>query len=85
MQVRVLFPAFSATIRHNPTKFMNELKQRLMEKVGLDEEKSAQAIEEIAGFIKEKLPESIHGMVDNLLKGEGGGNPLDAVKGFFGR
>jgi hypothetical protein len=64
---------------------MEELKKRLMEKIGLDEEKSARTIEVVVGFIKEQLPENLRGMVDGLISGEDGdNNPLDAVKGFFG-
>jgi hypothetical protein len=63
---------------------MDELKKRLMEEVGLDEEKSAEAIEVVIGFIKDQLPEHFRGIVDGLVSGEGGDNPLDAVKGFFG-
>ena len=65
---------------------MDELKKRLMEKVGLDEEKSQNAIEVVLGFIKEKLPDNLQGMVDNLISGEGGGveDALGAVKGLFG-
>lgn len=62
---------------------MDELKKRLMERVGLDEEQSSQALETVLGYIKEQLPEHLRGMVDGLLSG-GGDNPLDAVKGFFG-
>ena len=38
---------------------MDELKKRLMEKVGLDEEKSQDAIEVVLDFIKEQLPENL--------------------------
>jgi hypothetical protein len=63
------------------TKIMDELKKRLMEEVGLDEERSQQAIEVVLGFIKEQIPENLRGIVDGFV---GGANPLDAVKGFFG-
>ncbi|MFM1561883.1 MAG: hypothetical protein ACKJSK_21465 [Roseibacillus sp.] len=62
---------------------MDELKKRLMEKVGLDEEKSQDAIEVVLDFIKEQLPETLRGMVDGFVSGDDD-NPLDAVKGFFG-
>jgi hypothetical protein len=54
-----------------------------MEKVGLDEEKSQDAIEVVLDFIKEQLPETLRGMVDGFVSGDDD-NPLDAVKGFFG-
>ncbi len=63
---------------------MDELKKRLMEQIGLDEDKSQSAIEIVLGFIKEQLPENLQGMVDGIVSGEGGANPLDAVKGLFG-
>ena len=64
---------------------MDELKNLLMEKVGLDGDKASGAIEVVVNFIKDKLPENLQGMVDGLISGEGGGdNPLDAVKGLFG-
>lgn len=62
---------------------MDELKKRLMEKVGLDEEKSQDAIEVVLDFIKEQLPETLRGMVDGFVSGDDD-NPLDTVKGFFG-
>ena len=67
---------------------MEELKQKLMEKIGLDSEKSVETIKVVAEFIKERIPENLHGFVEGML-GEGGddddgGSPLDAVKGMFG-
>lgn len=66
---------------------MEELKKRLMEQIeGLDSEKSEQAVKIVLGFIKEQIPENLQGMVDGMISGEGGDcNPLDAVKGFFGK
>ena len=49
---------------------MNELKEQLMEKLGLDEGVSQQAIDMILGFVKDKLPENIQGLVDSVMKGE---------------
>lgn len=63
---------------------MDELKQLLMDKFGLDAETSEGAIETVLEFMKDKLPEGLRGMVDGLLAGEGGDNPLDALKGLFG-
>lgn len=66
---------------------MEELKKRLMEQIDdLDSEKSEQVIKIVLDFIKEQIPENLQGMVDGMVSGEGGDcNPLDAVKGFFGR
>ncbi len=65
---------------------MNELKQQLMEKLGLDEGISDQAIEIVLGFVKDKLPEDLQGMVDSISRGETPdmGGALGAVKGLFG-
>ena len=68
---------------------MNELKQQLMEKLGLDESISDQAIEMVLGFVKDKLPEDLQGIVDSVSKGEtpdlgGLGGAMGAVKGLFG-
>jgi len=67
---------------------MEELKQQLMDQLGLDDLTSNKAIELVLGFIKDKLPENLQGMVDNLVSGEGGddaaGGAIDAIKGMFG-
>lgn len=66
---------------------MNELKQQLMEKLGLGEGVSEQAISMVLGFVKDKLPENMQGMLDSVMNGETPdlGNALDAIKGFFGK
>ena len=68
---------------------MNELKQQLIAKLGVDEATADSAIEMVLGFVKEKLPENMQGMVDSALAEDGEGNStadsaIDAVKGFFG-
>lgn len=71
---------------------MNELKQQLMDKLGLDEGLSDQAIQLVLGFVKDKLPENLQGMVDSIAAGETPdlgdvgdlGGALDTVKGLFG-
>ena len=70
-------------------KIMDDLKNRLMEKIGLDADKSQETIQLVVDFIKERIPENLHGMVDSMLSGGGdddddGGGPLDAIKGMFG-
>ena len=68
---------------------MEELKQQLMEKIGLDADKSSSAIQIVVNFIKDKLPENLQGMVDKAIGGGGdddgeGGGALDKVKGLLG-
>ena len=69
---------------------MDELKQQLMEKLGLEEGISDKAIEIVLGFVKDKLPENLQGMVDSVVAGE---TPdmddlkdglMDKAKGLFG-
>lgn len=52
---------------------MQELIQQLTAKAGLNESQAHKAIEIIAGFVKQKFPMA-GGVMDNLLKGEGGGD-----------
>ena len=49
---------------------MDELKNQLMEKLGLDEGVSSQAIELVLGYVKDKLPDNVSGLVDSALSGE---------------
>ena len=65
---------------------MDELKQKLSEALNLDDEMAQKGVETVIEFLKGKLPESMHGLLDNL-EGAGGdmaGNALDAAKGLFG-
>ena len=64
---------------------MNELKQKLID-LGLSEEMSQQAIDTVLGYVKEKLPENMQGMVDSAAEGEmpDVGGLLDKAKGLFG-
>lgn len=64
---------------------LNSLKQQMMDKLGLDEAGSDEAIEMVLGFVKDKLPENMQGLVDGISKGEmpDVGGAMDAVKGFF--
>lgn len=70
---------------------MEELKSKLMEQLGLDEGGSNQAVQLVLGFVKDKLPESMQGMVDSIMNGEspeGGGGAMggimDTAKNIFG-
>ena len=65
---------------------MEELKKLLMDKLGLDEAASEQAIDTVLGFVKDKLPENVQGFVDAAANGEmpDTGDLLDKAKGLFG-
>lgn len=65
---------------------MEELKQQLIEKLGIDESMADTAITLVLGFVKDKLPESLQGPIEQIANGETpdlGDSALDAVKGFF--
>ncbi len=65
---------------------MDELKNQLIEKLGLDDGAASSAIEMVLGFVKDKLPDGAQGMIDSISNGEeGAGGALDAVKGLFGK
>ena len=58
-----------------------------MDKLGLSDELSQQAIDTVLGYVKEKLPENAPGLVDAAAKGEmpDVGGLLEQAKGFFGK
>ncbi len=67
---------------------MDELKEKLAS-LGVAGDKIEEVIQTVLGFVKDKLPEGVSGMFDNLVGGDGedgeGGNDLvDKVKGMFG-
>ena len=64
---------------------MEELKNKLSEVLNLDDEMAQKGVDTVVSFLKEKLPENLHGIVDNLESGDDvAGTALDAVKGLFG-
>lgn len=68
---------------------MNELKDKLAA-LGLDAAMVDQVIATVAGFVKSKIPESYHGMIDDVMAGKApdlGGilGSLGGLGGFFGR
>ncbi len=65
---------------------MDELKKQLMDKLGLDEAISQQAIDMVLGFVKDKLPDNVQGLVDSVVSGEmpDTGDLLNKAKGLFG-
>jgi hypothetical protein len=66
--------------------FMNELKQRL-QAIGLSPEMTDKAIVTVADFVKSKIPESYHSMIDEVLAGKTPemGGILGTLGGFFGK
>lgn len=65
---------------------MDEIKKQLSEKLGLSEEISQQAVDMVLGFVKDKLPEGMQGIVDSAMNGEMPDTDglLDKAKGLFG-
>ena len=64
---------------------MEELKNQIMSKIGIDHDQAEGAIEAVLNFIKGKLPENLHGMIDSALHGEGGAaSLLDQAKNMLG-
>jgi hypothetical protein len=65
---------------------MNELKTKLAA-LGLSDEIIDQVISTVAGFVKSKIPESYHGMIDDVLAGKSPdlGGILGSLGGLFGR
>lgn len=70
---------------------MEELKNQIMSKLGIDLAQAEGAISTVLEFIKNKLPESMHGIIDSALhhggaEGEegGAGDLLEKAKGLLG-
>lgn len=65
---------------------MNQLVALLQERFNLDEDTAMQIIETVAEFAKERLPESLQGMVDKALNGEDIAGGLGGmISGLFGK
>lgn len=67
---------------------MQEIVERLTQKVGLSPEQAQKALSTIAEFVKEKFP-MLEGAVDQMFKGGGGddksgGSGLGGFGGFGG-
>jgi hypothetical protein len=55
----------------------NEIIKSVTEKIGLSEEQASSATEAVSGFLKDKLPTPVAGVLDNITGGgssEGGEN-----------
>jgi len=70
---------------------MDELKEKLAA-LGLPAEQIDSVLETVLGFVKEKLPDGMEGMVDSLIAGETPdlgdlgdvGDIMNKAKGLFG-
>lgn len=64
---------------------MNELKEKLVA-LGLSEEMTDKATATVAEFVKSKIPESYHSMIDDVLAGKTPelGGVLGGLGGLFG-
>lgn len=64
---------------------MNELKEKLIAH-GLSEETADKVIATVADFVKSKIPDSYHSMIDDVLAGKTPelGGILGSLGGFFG-
>ncbi|MES2656982.1 MAG: hypothetical protein V4689_00075 [Verrucomicrobiota bacterium] len=64
---------------------MNELKAKLTA-LGLSEEMADKAIATVAEFVKSKIPESYHSMIDDVMAGKTPdmGGILGKLGGLFG-
>lgn len=74
---------------------MKELVKELMEKANLDEAQATKATEVAISFLKAKVPPAFQDKMDDILAGNfdmsslmgmlGGVNPMDMLKGMFGK
>jgi hypothetical protein len=58
---------------------MEDLLQELEKQAGLDREQAKKALETITLYIKGKLPEMMHPMIDNFLSGPPPTTELDIL------
>jgi hypothetical protein len=67
------------------TNHMNELKEKLIA-LGLSGEMADNVIQTVVGFVKSKVPESYHGMIDDVMAGKSPdlGGILGKLGGLFG-
>ncbi len=65
---------------------MNELKAKLMA-LGLSEEMTGKAITTVAEFVKTKIPNSYHSMIDDVMAGKTPemGGILGSIGSLFGK
>lgn len=82
VQVRPLFPVLPP--KKQQRIIMDELKEKLAA-LGIESDKIDGVIETVLGFVKDKLPDGVSGMLDGVISGdEDGDSLLDKAKGLFG-
>jgi hypothetical protein len=64
---------------------MKELISQLVSKADLNEAQAAKVAEVVRGFLANKLPDSLRGVVDGALSGENVDSALDQAKGLVGK
>jgi len=69
---------------------MEQLVQKLVDELGLDETIARQAIQIVLGMLKDKFPEPIAGQIENFLNtgevAESGDNGImGTISGLFGK
>ncbi|NLD74078.1 MAG: HU family DNA-binding protein [Chloroflexi bacterium] len=68
---------------------MDQLVQMVSQKTGIAESQARQAVDVILGFMKERLPSQVSGLIDRVASGEDvskeGGDLLKGAGKMFGR
>jgi hypothetical protein len=79
--------AAQSNITLTQTNNMEELKNQIIEKLGISPEQASGAIDMVVNFLKDKLPAGLGETVQGLISGnaEGGaGDLLEKAKGLLG-
>jgi hypothetical protein len=48
---------------------MNEITKLVMEKAGLTEEQASASVETVTNYIKDRVPQMVHGQLDKIIAG----------------
>ena len=70
---------------------MDQLIDMVVAKTGIERARAEQAVGVVVGFLKQRLPESLHGPLDSAISGEGMGalggvdDALGKLGGLFGK
>lgn len=68
---------------------MDQLIQQITTKTGISDQQAREAVQVVAGFLKEKLPAPIAGQVDGVLGNADAANmagqAFDTLGGMFGK
>lgn len=65
---------------------MEELIKQVSERSGISEEQARKAVDTVMGYMRDKLPASVSGTIDNALGGGAGlaGNLADTAQNVLG-